>query len=104
MARSPSLRKLRYFVAVAESGKVTQAAVDLNVSQSSITTGVREIEDELGVKLFDRQAQGMVLGVRAITGLLLMAALEPAAGNPASSRQECRPRDRPLSFLNTRLK
>lgn len=61
MARSPSLRKLRYFVAVAESGKVTQAAVDLNVSQSSITTGVREIEDELGVKLFERQAQGMVL-------------------------------------------
>ena len=61
MARTPSLRKLRYFVAVAESGKVTQAAVDLNVSQSSITTGVREIEEELGVKLFDRQAQGMLL-------------------------------------------
>lgn len=61
MARTPSLRKLRYFVAVAESGKVTQAAVDLNVSQSSITTGVREVEEELGVKLFDRQAQGMLL-------------------------------------------
>lgn len=61
MSRTPSLRKLRYFVAVAESGRVTQAAVDLNVSQSSITTGVREVEEELGVKLFERQAQGMQL-------------------------------------------
>ncbi|MGQ7249994.1 LysR substrate-binding domain-containing protein [Halomonas sp. V046] len=61
MANNPSLRKLRYFLAVAESGRVTQAAVDLNVSQSSVTTGVREIEEELGVKLFERQAQGMIL-------------------------------------------
>ncbi|MDI5985685.1 LysR substrate-binding domain-containing protein [Halomonas sp. M4R5S39] len=61
MSRDPSLRKLRYFLAVAESGKVTQAAVDLNVSQSSITTGVREIEEQLGVVLFRRSAQGMVL-------------------------------------------
>jgi len=61
MARTPSLRKMRYFLAVAESGKVTQAAVDLNVSQSSITTGVREIEEQLGVALFQRTAQGMTL-------------------------------------------
>ncbi|MDF9433371.1 LysR substrate-binding domain-containing protein [Chromohalobacter israelensis] len=61
MARDPSLRKMRYFLAVAESGRVTQAAVDLNVSQSSITTGVREIEEQLGVALFQRSAQGMML-------------------------------------------
>lgn len=61
MSRDLSLRKMRYFLAVAESGKVTQAAVDLNVSQSSITTGVREIEEQLGVPLFQRTAQGMAL-------------------------------------------
>lgn len=61
MSRDLSLRKLRYFLAVAESGKVTQAAVDLNVSQSSITTGVREVEEQLGVALFQRTAQGMTL-------------------------------------------
>ncbi|QFU01106.1 HTH-type transcriptional regulator CynR [Halomonas sp. THAF5a] len=67
MSRDPSLRKLRYFLAVADSGRVTQAAVDLNVSQSSITTGVRELEEQLGVSLFQRTAQGMRLtqeGVR----------------------------------------
>ncbi|WP_110649032.1 LysR substrate-binding domain-containing protein [Salinicola peritrichatus] len=61
MSRDLSLRKLRYFQAVAESGTVTQAAVDLNVSQSSITTGVREIEEQLGVSLFQRTSQGMLL-------------------------------------------
>ncbi|UTV87876.1 LysR family transcriptional regulator [Cobetia sp. UCD-24C] len=67
MSRDPSLRKLRYFLAVANSSRVTQAAIDLNVSQSSITTGVREIEEQLGVALFQRTPQGMKLtqeGVR----------------------------------------
>jgi len=61
MARDLSLRKLRYFLAVAKCGRVTQAAVDLNVSQSSITTGVREIEDQVGVALFRRTSRGMLL-------------------------------------------
>lgn len=61
MSRVPSLRKLSYFVAVAESGRVTQAAVDLNVSPSSITTGIREIESQLGTALFQRTATGMTL-------------------------------------------
>lgn len=61
MSRGPSLRKLSYFVAVAESGRVTQAAVDLNVSPSSITTGIREIESQLGTTLFQRTATGMRL-------------------------------------------
>ncbi|CAM4080712.1 LysR family transcriptional regulator [Vreelandella rituensis] len=67
MSRDPSLRKLRYFLAVADSGRVTHAAIDLNVSQSSITTGVKELEEQLGVALFQRTAQGMRLtqeGVR----------------------------------------
>jgi DNA-binding transcriptional LysR family regulator len=61
MARDLSLRKLRYFLAVAKSGRVTQAAVDLNISQSSITTGVKEIEKQVGVTLFRRTSRGMLL-------------------------------------------
>ena len=61
MARDLSLRKLRYFLAVAKCGRVTQAAVDLNVSQSSITTGVKEIEEQVGVVLFRRTSRGMLL-------------------------------------------
>ncbi|WP_158701002.1 LysR family transcriptional regulator [Phytohalomonas tamaricis] len=56
-----SLKKLRYFIAVAETGKVSQAAVDLNISQSSVTTGIRELEANLGMPLFLRRAQGMTL-------------------------------------------
>lgn len=61
MQNELTLRKLRYFVGLAESGKGSQAAVDLNVSQSSITTAVRELEQQLGVRLFRRSAQGMQL-------------------------------------------
>jgi len=61
MRRDLSLRKLRYVMAVAKSGRVTQAAVDLNVSQSSITTGVKEVEEQLGVALFRRTSRGMTL-------------------------------------------
>ncbi|MGY4876649.1 LysR substrate-binding domain-containing protein [Vreelandella aquamarina] len=59
--RDFSLRKMRYVMAVAKSGRVTQAAVDLNVSQSSITTGVKEVEQQLGVALFRRTSRGMIL-------------------------------------------
>ncbi|NVF15538.1 LysR substrate-binding domain-containing protein [Vreelandella maris] len=61
MVRNLSLRKLRYFMAVAKSGRVTQAAIDLNVSQSSITTGVKEVEEQVGVILFRRTSRGMLL-------------------------------------------
>jgi DNA-binding transcriptional LysR family regulator len=61
MVRDLSLRKLRYVMAVAKSGRVIQAAVDLNVSQSSITTGVKEVEEQLGVALFRRTSRGMIL-------------------------------------------
>ena len=39
-----SLRLLRYFVAAAESGSTTAAAVQLNVSQPSISVAIRELQ------------------------------------------------------------
>ncbi|WP_158773672.1 LysR substrate-binding domain-containing protein [Cobetia sp. L2A1] len=91
MARDLSLRKMRYFLAVAESGKVTQAAVDLNVSQSSITTGVREIEEELSVKLFRRSAHGMELTDEGRRFLLqvrhVFHAVDEAMGSMSASRE-----------------
>ena len=64
MASSPSnitLRQLRYFVAVARAGQFSLAAVEASVSQSTISNGVIAIEDELGVRLFERQPQGVAL-------------------------------------------
>ena len=56
-----SLRQLRYFVATAELGQISQAAVDLSISQSAITTAIKELEQILGVSLFLRTPHGMDL-------------------------------------------
>jgi DNA-binding transcriptional LysR family regulator len=55
------IRQLKYFVATAESGQVSRAAVALSVSQSSVTTAIRELETETTAQLFERSAHGMEL-------------------------------------------
>jgi DNA-binding transcriptional LysR family regulator len=56
-----TLRQLRYFVAAAKSGQFSMAATNESVSQSAITNAVLALEKELGVRLFDRLAQGVSL-------------------------------------------
>jgi DNA-binding transcriptional LysR family regulator len=60
---SLSLRQIRYFVATAEQGQISQAAVDLGISQSAITTAIKDLEQIVGFDLFNRSAQGMELTV-----------------------------------------
>lgn len=55
-----NLRHLKYFIATAELGQVSQAAVELSVSQSAVTMAIREIEARLGARLFERSSHGMV--------------------------------------------
>ncbi len=58
---SLSLRQIRYFVATAESGQISQASMDLHVSQSAITTAIKGLEVLLGTKLFERHSHGVEL-------------------------------------------
>lgn len=50
----PSVRQLRALVAVYRTGSVSAAALELAVTQPAVTVLLRELEDRLGVKLFDR--------------------------------------------------
>ncbi|UCE30646.1 MAG: LysR family transcriptional regulator [Burkholderiales bacterium] len=56
-----TLRQFRYFVTVAEAGSVSAAARHLNLSQSAITAAVIELEESLGVSLFERSSRGVAL-------------------------------------------
>jgi len=57
-----SLRALRYFVAVAESGSVTSGAARVRVSQPSISAAIARLEADLKVQLFVRHhAKGLSL-------------------------------------------
>lgn len=58
---SISFRQIRYFVATAELGQVSQAAVELAISQSAVTTAIKELEQTVGTALFLRSPHGMEL-------------------------------------------
>ena len=55
------LRHLRYFVAVAEALSFTKAADKLRLAQPSLTRQVRNLEDEIGVRLLDRSNNRVAL-------------------------------------------
>jgi DNA-binding transcriptional LysR family regulator len=54
-------RLLRYFAAVAAEGNLTRAAARLFVSQPALTRQIRQLESQLGVRLFTRSQAGMTL-------------------------------------------
>ena len=73
---SPDLHLLRVFVAVAETGGFSRAQIALNVSQSTISTQMIDLETRLGMRLCRRGRAGFALTeegheiYRLATGLL----------------------------------
>src|SRR6202047_4085559 len=87
-ARLPSLNGLRAFEAAARHLSFTNAASELNVTQTAISHQIRRLEQELGIRLFVRQNRALALtpeakdylpGVRAAFNDLRLAP-RPGAG------------------------
>lgn len=56
-----TLRQLRVFDAIAGSGSVGQAAMDISLTQSAASMSLKELERQLGAQLFDRQGKRLQL-------------------------------------------
>jgi LysR family glycine cleavage system transcriptional activator len=77
MERFPSMQTLRAFEAAARHGSYSEAAAELNLTHGAISHSIRELEDQLRVRLFKRVGRGMMPTREAVT---LLAQVRHAMG------------------------
>lgn len=56
-----TLQQLKYAITISETGSLNKAAETLYISQPSLTTAIRELEKEIGIKIFNRSGRGVTL-------------------------------------------
>ena len=56
-----TLQQIKYVIGIAESGSLNKAAEKLYVSQPSLTSTIHDLEDELGIIIFNRTGRGVSL-------------------------------------------
>ena len=56
-----TIRQLRFVLKAVQTGSYSEAAKQLFVSEPSISTGIRDLETELGVSLFTKNGRGILL-------------------------------------------
>lgn len=83
------LRHLRYFLAVAEELNFTRAARRLNVVQQTLSEGIAQLEEMLGLRLFDRATRPVALTDAAAQWLpyALRAAARGCGGSVVSEQR-----------------
>lgn len=54
-----TLQQLRYVICVADTGTITEAAERLFITQPSLTNSIRELENEMNIKIFARSNKGI---------------------------------------------
>lgn len=94
---------LRTFLAVHRAGSFTAAARQLGLSQPTVTTQMRSLEEQLGRELFERQPRGVVptsvadeLAAEVAAPLDALAAVADRRGAaPTSRRTRCTWQARP---------
>ncbi|MFN3910546.1 hydrogen peroxide-inducible genes activator [Hyphomonas sp.] len=57
----PTLRQLQFLVALGETGSFSRAAEACHVTQPTLSAGIKELEDLLGVSLAERESRGATL-------------------------------------------
>lgn len=58
-----TLQQLKYILTIVSSGSISDAAKKLYISQPSLSSAVKEIEQEMGIEIFVRSSKGIVLSV-----------------------------------------
>ena len=56
-----TLQQIKYVIGIAETGSFNKAAEKLYVSQPSLTATIHDLEDELGITIFNRTGRGVTL-------------------------------------------
>ena len=56
-----TLQQLKYVIGIAETGSFNKAAEKLYVSQPSLTSTIHDLEEELGIIIFNRTGRGVTL-------------------------------------------
>ena len=56
-----TLQQIKYVIGIAETGSFNKAADKLYVSQPSLTSTIHDLEDELGILIFNRTGRGVTL-------------------------------------------
>src|SRR5690554_1706526 len=60
-----NLRTLELFIAVAERLSISHAAAAMHISQSALSRQIQKLEEDLGVRLFERTGKRLVLTAEA---------------------------------------
>lgn len=81
-----TLKQVRYFLAAVETGQISYAAMEMNVSQSAVTAAIQTLEVQLGVTLLERTPSGVrptIEGARFLNHARnIVAAVEDAVRSP----------------------
>lgn len=54
---------MKYIIAIVRCGSITEAAKQLFISQPSLSNAVKDIENEIGIEIFQRSAKGITLTI-----------------------------------------
>lgn len=85
MPRSPSLSSLRLFMQVARTSSFSETARTANLSQPALSRTIKLLEEDLGVRLFDRNSRNVAL---TAAGAALLPTVERLTGDYDLAFQE----------------